>query len=98
MYIVPLQMMHFDLSFIPGDIGDARLNNYFLEHGYKWLTGQVESFWNAPFFYPTIRTMSLSDNHLGVLPIYALFRFLHFDRETSYLNLVPLNLVPGNGN
>lgn len=84
MYIVPLQMMHFDLSFIPGDIGDARLNNYFLEHGYKWLTGQVKSFWNAPFFYPTIRTMSLSDNYLGTLPVYALFRFLHFDRETSY--------------
>jgi hypothetical protein len=84
LYIVPLQMMHFDLSFIPGDMGDTRLNNYFLEHGYKWLTGQVESFWNAPFFYPTMRTMSFSDNHLGTLPIYALFRFLHFDRETSY--------------
>jgi hypothetical protein len=84
MYIVPLQMMHFDLSFIPGNLGDGRLNNYFLEHGHKWLQGQVESFWNAPFCYPTIRTMSFSDNYLGTLPIYALFRFLHFDRETSY--------------
>ena len=84
MYIVPLQMMHFDLSFIPGDLGDARLNNYFLEHGFKWVAGQVGSFWNAPFFYPTVRTIAFSDNHLGTLPIYVLFRFLHFDRETSY--------------
>jgi hypothetical protein len=84
MYILPMQMMRFNLSLIPGDLGDARLNNYFLEHGYKWLTGQVASFWDAPFFYPTVRTMSFSDNHLGTLPIYALFRLFQFDRETSY--------------
>lgn len=84
MYILPLQVMRFNLSMIPGDLGDARLNNYLLEHGYKWLTGQVASFWDAPFFYPALRTMSFSDNHLGTLPIYALFRLLEFDRETSY--------------
>jgi len=84
MYILPLQLMRFDLSRIPGDLGDARLNNYLLEHGYKWLTGQVASFWDAPFFYPALRTMSYSDNHLGTLPIYAFFRLLEFDRETSY--------------
>ena len=84
MCILPLQLMGFDLSRIPGDLGDARLNNYFLEHGYKWLTGQAPGFWDAPFFYPTLRTMSFSDNHLGTLPIYALFRLLEFDRETSY--------------
>jgi len=83
-YLVLFRMMHADLSSIPGDLGDARLNNYFLEHGYKWLAGQVKSFWNAPFFYPTVRAMSFSDNHLGTLPIYALFRFFSFDRETSY--------------
>ena len=82
--LVTLRMMHFDLTTIPGDIGDARLNNYFLEHGYKWITGQVSSFWNAPFFYPVTQVMSFSDNHLGTLPIYSFFRFLHFDRETSY--------------
>jgi len=84
MFLLPLSVMRFDLSRIPGDLGDARLNNYFLEHGYKWLTGQAPSFWDAPFFYPTLRTMSFSDNHLGTLPIYALFRLLEFDRETSY--------------
>ena len=41
MYIVSLQMMHFDLSFILGHFGDASLNKYFLEHGHKWLQGQV---------------------------------------------------------
>lgn len=84
MYLVPLQMIHSDFSLIPGDLNDSRLNNYFLEHGYKWMTGQEKSFWNAPFFYPAVNTMAFSENHLGTLPLYALFRFLHFDRETSY--------------
>jgi hypothetical protein len=83
-YLVTLRMMHFDLTAIPGDLADARLNNYFLEHGYKWITGQVSSFWNAPFFYPATQVMAFSDNHLGTLPIYSFFRFLHLDRETSY--------------
>lgn len=83
-YLLPLRIMGLDLSWIPGDLVDGRLNNYFLEHGYKWITGQVQSFWDAPFFYPVVRTMSFSDNHLGTLPIYSIFRFLHFDRETAY--------------
>ena len=83
-YLVPLSMMHYDLTLIPGDLIDARLNNYLLEHGYKWITGQVSSFWNAPFLYPATQVMSFSDNFLGTLPIYSFFRFLHFDRETSY--------------
>lgn len=36
-------------SQIPGDLGDARLNSYILEHGYKYLTGQAPSYWNAGF-------------------------------------------------
>lgn len=84
MYFVPLSVMHLDLSRIPGDLVDARLNNYFLEHGYKWVTGQVASLWSAPFFFPAPQVMTLSDNHLGTLPLYSLFRFLNFDRETAY--------------
>lgn len=84
MYLVPLSMMNYDLSRIPGGLGDSRLTNYFLEHGYKWITGQLKSFWDAPFFYPAIRVMSFADNHLGTLPVYSFFRYLNFDRETSY--------------
>jgi len=84
MYLVPIACMNFDLSYMPNDLSDNRLNNYFLENGFKWLSGQQRSFWNAPFFYPAPQVMTLSDNHLGTLPIYSLFRFLSFDRETSY--------------
>jgi hypothetical protein len=97
MAAVPLQIMHLDLSRIPGDLGDGRLNNYFLEHGYQWITGQVKSFWNAPFMFPTPNTMAFSDNHLGTLPLYALFRSASFDRETSYqlwfISLFALNYL-----
>lgn len=83
-YLVPISMIHYDLTRIPGGLGDARLTNYFLEHGYKWLTGQAASFWDAPFFYPATQVMSFADSHLGTLPIYSFFRFLDYDRETSY--------------
>ena len=83
-YLVPFKMMHFNFSAIPGDLGDARLNNYVLEHGYKWINGHVTSFWNAPFFYPATQVTSFADNHLGTLPIYSFFRLFNFDRETSY--------------
>uniref|UniRef100_C6E5V4 Glycosyltransferase RgtA/B/C/D-like domain-containing protein n=1 Tax=Geobacter sp. (strain M21) TaxID=443144 RepID=C6E5V4_GEOSM len=97
MYFIPLSVMHLDLSRIPGDLVDSRLNNYFLEHGYRWVTGQVASFWNAPFFFPAPQVMTLSDNHLGTLPLYSLFRLLNFDRETAYqlwmLTLFVLNYL-----
>src|SRR4051795_7155497 len=36
------------------DWGDTRLNNYILEHGYRWLRGVPghERFWSPPVFYP----------------------------------------------
>jgi len=84
MLLVPIASMNLDLSFIPGDLRDGRLNNYFLEHGYKWISGQQNSFWDAPFFYPAPQVMTFSDNHLGTVLIYSVFRVLNFDRETSY--------------
>ncbi len=75
---------HFNLSIIPGDLGDARFNMYILEHGYQFITGQVPYFWGAPFFYPFTPAIGLSDNLLGSMPIYALFRVVSFDRETSF--------------
>ena len=84
MYLVPLSLMGLNFEFIPGNLGDARLNIYFLEHGYKWLSGLEKSFWDAPFFYPAPNVMAFSDNHLGTLPIYAIFRLMNFDRDMAF--------------
>jgi hypothetical protein len=84
MCILPLSNMGLNLSRIPGDLGDARLNNYLLEHGYRWLTGKDHSFWNAPFFFPATNVMAFSDNHLGTLGLYACLRWLGLDRETAF--------------
>jgi hypothetical protein len=60
---------------LPGDIGDARFNLYVLEHFYLALTGQVDGFIDAPFFYPLTKTILFSDNHWGDGLIYSYFRF-----------------------
>ncbi|GHX57865.1 hypothetical protein VCSRO206_2817 [Vibrio cholerae] len=84
-------------EFILGDMGDARLNNYFLEHGYQFLLGNHVSFWSAPFFYPEPHVITYSDNHLGTLPIYAFFRYLNYDIESSFqlwqISLFVLNAI-----
>lgn len=91
------QFLGFNLAGLPGDLGDGRLNNYFLEHGYLWLCGRVGSFWNAPFMFPEANTMAYSDNLLGSLPMYAFFRAFGFDRETAfqfwYIGCNALNFV-----
>ena len=84
LFSVPIELFETNLSMIPGDYGDARFNNYILEHGYKYLTGQVSSFWDAPMMYPYKNTIAFSDNLLGTMPIYGSFRAFNFDRETSF--------------
>ncbi len=79
-----IRLFQSDYSRIPGDLGDSRLNNYFLEHGYQFVTGKTASFWDAPFMFPDKQALTWSDNHLGTLPIYVLGRWIGLDRETSY--------------
>ena len=69
---------------VPGNLGDTRLNNYFLEHGYLWISGQVDSYRDASFFYPDPGVMTYSDTHFGTLPFYALFRAAGMTREGAY--------------
>jgi len=71
-------------KFVPGELGDGRLNNYLLEHFYRWITGWTADLWNAPFFYPWAKTLAFSGNHLGTALIYALFRLIGLDRETAF--------------
>jgi len=72
------------INLVPGDLGDARFNSYILEHGYKYFAGTTESYWNAPFMIPEPEVISYSDNLLGMLPFYAVFRLLNFDVLTSF--------------
>lgn len=92
---ITFQTLKFDLSEIPGDYGDARFNNYILEHGHRYISGKTDSYWNAPFMYPEKDVISYSDNLIGTLPFYSIWRFFGFDRETSfqlwYLLLTILN-------
>jgi len=96
-YTFAIRIMGYDFTYIPGDFGDARFNNYILEHGFKYLTGQVNKYWDAPFLYPTKNVIAFSDNLLGTVPLYSLFRVFDFSRETSFqlwfLGLSILNFV-----
>ncbi len=69
---------------LPGDIGDARFNLYILEHFFLALTNQVNSFFDANFFYPAQQTILFCDTHFGSALIYVFFRFDGFDPEYSY--------------
>jgi hypothetical protein len=84
MALVPLSVTGFDLSRMPGDEGDGYFNACVLEHGWQWLSGQQSHFWDAPFYYPQPNVIAYSDCHLGTLPLYAAFRLLGLDRETSF--------------
>ena len=96
--MVLYQSIGFDFQYMPGDLGDGRFNNYILEHGYRYLLGLENSFWNAPFMFPEKDAITYSDNLIGGLPIYAFFR-IAFDRETAfqcwYLSLIVLNFLGG---
>ncbi|MFI5149774.1 MAG: hypothetical protein ACHQRM_08590 [Bacteroidia bacterium] len=80
--IVPIFGKHFDR--IPGDLIDARFNNYLLENGYSYLTQKDHIFWNAPFCYPEKNIISFSDNFIGQLPVYTLFRIGGLDNQSAY--------------
>lgn len=80
---IPLRLLH-GLELMPGDIGDARLNNYFLENVYLFATGQSESIWHLPFFYPFPWVLGFSDNHFGSAIFYILARLTGCPEDTSF--------------
>jgi len=81
------------------DFGDTRLNNYILEHGYRWLLGFPghEHFWSPPVFYPAPNTAAYSDVLLGVAPFYWPWRIAGFEPDTAFqlwlLTLATLNFA-----
>ncbi len=84
LYFVVFNLTGLDFAYFPGDLGDGRFNTYILEHGHKFLTGQVPSLWNAPYFYPAAEVITFSDNLIGTVPIYSLFRGFGCDVETAF--------------
>lgn len=83
------------------DWGDTRLNNYILEHGYRWLLGLPghERFWSPPVFFPAPNTAAYSDVLLGVAPFYWFWRLVGFQPDTSFqlwmLTIATLNFASG---
>ena len=71
---------------IQSDWGDSRLNNYILEHGYRWLLGAPghERFWSPPVFFPAVNTAASSDLLLGVAPLYWPWRGMGFAPGTAF--------------
>lgn len=92
---VPLAIFGPGQALIPGDLGDARFNNYILEHFHHFITGKLSSYWDAPFMYPWKNVIALSDNLLGTAPLYSAFRTFGFSREGAFqlwiLSLFALN-------
>ena len=84
LYFISLTLTGTHLEYFPGDLIDARFNNYVLEHGYLFFTQQTPHYWNAPFMYPEADVISYSDNLLGTVPFYSLFRALGADREGAF--------------
>lgn len=74
----------FNFEYFPGDLGDGRLNLYFLEHAHKFFSGEVSNFWDAPYLYHETNVIAYSDNLLGTAPVYSLLRLMGFDIYRSY--------------
>ena len=81
---MPLGLFGPDRALIPGDLGDARFNNYILEHFHRFITGRTAAYWDAPFMYPWKNVIALSDNLLGTAPVYSAFRSMGLSREGAY--------------
>lgn len=84
LYFFTFEVIGLNFKYIPGDLGDGRLNLYFLEHAFQFFTGKIDSFWDAPFMCPEKSMISYSDNLLGSAPIYSFFRILGMDTFLSY--------------
>lgn len=81
--MVPFTQLNL-LTLIPGDVGDARLNNYFLENIYQYLTGHSDSLIHLGFFYPFPYVGGFSDNLFGSSPIYLMTRLFLNDPFTTF--------------
>lgn len=82
-----------------GEPGDDRLNDWTLEHGYRWLRGDHDhaDFWSPAYFYPEPNVAAYTESLLGLQPIYAAARLAGLAPETACavlaLTLAALNFA-----
>lgn len=72
------------LQSLPGDLGDSRLNAFFLENIYQFLVGGSPSLWHLGIFAPFPYTGGFSDNLFGAAPVYLLARVLTGDANHAF--------------
>lgn len=72
------------LTMMPGNVGDARLNNYFLENIFQFMRGGSTSLVNLSFFYPFPYVLGFSDNLFGSSPVYLVARVLAGQSDTAF--------------
>jgi hypothetical protein len=79
-------MLFSGLTQIPGDLGDARLINYLLEHSWRWLLREPlhRDIWSPPVFYPATNTAAYSDLLLSAAPFYWCWRVIGFPPATAF--------------
>lgn len=78
------RILTIDLSFVPGDLGDARFINYLLEHNFQFFIGNKDGFWNGEFMYPFQNTIALSDNLISSALFYIPFRLFGMEMITAF--------------
>jgi hypothetical protein len=72
------------LSNMPGNLGDSRLLNYFLEHIFQFIQGNRASLWHLSFFWPFPYVLGFSDNLFGSAPVYIVGRLFGGESDTAY--------------
>jgi hypothetical protein len=67
------------------DLGDTRLNNFILEHGWRWLSGETGvRLWHPSFFYPAPNALAYGDLLLSFGPLYWPWRAVGLGEVASF--------------
>ena len=82
-FLTPFTLLD-HLTLMPGDPGDARLNNLFLENIYEFIVRRSDSLWNLGFFYPFPFSGGFSDNLFGSSIAYLVPRFVNVEPFTAF--------------
>jgi hypothetical protein len=75
------------LALVPGNLKDARLEAFFLEHSWLWLAGDPlhAEAWALPMFWPAGgNALAMSDAMLSFGPLYWPWRAVGLPADTSY--------------
>src|SRR5262245_50888143 len=83
-YNYPLRTVGWNFDHLPGETIDSRLNCAVLDHGYRYLTGKVDHFWDIGSFYPVRGVTAWSDAHIGMVPFYSALRACGLSQERSF--------------